>query len=78
LRNRSPRDDIDSHKIASLIRGGLLPQSYVYPATMRSTRDVLQSRDGQNDTFAGTILAANMNIRVTFKDGVFEPFEDAM
>jgi hypothetical protein len=40
------------------MRGGLLPQSYVYPATMRSTRDVLHSIDGQNDTLAGTILAA--------------------
>ncbi|MBI3491836.1 MAG: transposase [Acidobacteria bacterium] len=29
---------------ASLLRGGLLPQSYVYPATMRSTRDLLRRR----------------------------------
>jgi hypothetical protein len=50
----------------------------VYLATMRSTRDVLHSRDGQNDTLAGTILAANMNIRVTLTGGVFERIEDAM
>jgi hypothetical protein len=41
---KSKNDKIDSHKIASLVRGGLLPQSDVYPATMRSTRDVLRRR----------------------------------
>jgi hypothetical protein len=28
-------DKIDSQKIAALLRGGLLPQAYVYPAAMR-------------------------------------------
>ena len=37
-------DKIDSHKIAVLLRGGLLPQAYVYPATMRSTRDLIRRR----------------------------------
>jgi len=41
---KSKNDKIDCHKIASLLRGGLLPQSYVYPATMRSTRDLLRRR----------------------------------
>ena len=41
---KSKNDKIDSHNIASLLRGGLLPQSYVYPATMRSTRDLLRRR----------------------------------
>lgn len=41
---KSKNDKIDSHKIAHLLRGGLLPQSYVYPAAMRSTRDVLRQR----------------------------------
>jgi transposase len=36
---KAKNDKIDSHKIASLLRGGLLPQAYVYPAGMRSTRD---------------------------------------
>jgi hypothetical protein len=40
----SKNDKIDSHKIAPLLRGGLLPQSYVYPAAMRSTRDLLRRR----------------------------------
>jgi hypothetical protein len=41
---KSNNDKIDSHKIASLSRGGLVPQSYVYPATMRSTRAVQPPR----------------------------------
>ena len=41
---KAKNDRIDSHKIASLVRGGLLPQAYVYPAGMRSTRDLLRRR----------------------------------
>jgi len=41
---KAKNDRIDSHKIASLLRGGLLPQSYVYPATTRSTRDLRRRR----------------------------------
>jgi transposase len=37
-------DKIDSQKIAVLLRGGLLPQAYVYPAEMRATRDLLRRR----------------------------------
>ena len=37
---KAKNDKIDSHKIAVLLRGGLLPQAYVYPAAMRSTRDL--------------------------------------
>ena len=33
-------DKIDSQKLAALLRGGLLPQAYVYPADMRATRDL--------------------------------------
>src|SRR4029453_6433102 len=35
---------IDAHKIAVLLRGGMLPQAYVYPADMRATRDLLRRR----------------------------------
>lgn len=41
---KAMNDKIDSHKIAVLLRGGLLPQAYVYPATMRCTRDLLRRR----------------------------------
>jgi hypothetical protein len=41
---KAKNDKIDSHKIASLLRGGLVPQSYVYPAAMRPTRDLIRRR----------------------------------
>jgi transposase len=41
---KAKNDKIDSHKIAVLLRGGLLPQAYVYPAAMRSTRDLIRRR----------------------------------
>jgi transposase len=41
---KAKNDKIDSHKIASRLRGGLLPQADVYPAAMRSTRDLLRRR----------------------------------
>ena len=37
-------DRIDSEKIAALLRGGMFPLAYVYPAEMRSTRDLLRRR----------------------------------
>jgi transposase len=37
-------DQIDSPKIAVLLRGGMLPQADVYPAPMRATRDLLRRR----------------------------------
>jgi transposase len=41
---KAKNDRIDSQKIAGLLRGGLLPQAYVYPAPMRATRDLLRRR----------------------------------
>ena len=41
---KAKNDKIDSQKIAALLRGGLLPRAYVYPAAMRSTRDLLRRR----------------------------------
>jgi transposase len=37
-------DKVDSMKIANLLRGGVLPQAYVYPPRMRGTRDLLRRR----------------------------------
>ena len=42
---KSKNDKIDSKKIATLLRGGTLPVAYVYPRTMRSTRDLLRRRN---------------------------------
>jgi transposase len=41
---KAKNDKIDSQKIAQLLRGGMLPQAYVYPAQMRATRDLLRRR----------------------------------
>jgi transposase len=41
---KAKNDRIDAHKIAVLLRGGMLPQAYVYPADMRATRDLLRRR----------------------------------
>lgn len=37
-------DQIDSKKIAVLLRGGMIPMAYVYPQEMRATRDLLRRR----------------------------------
>jgi len=37
-------DRLDAEKIANLLRGGNLPQAYVYPAGLRETRDLLRRR----------------------------------
>jgi transposase len=42
---KAKHDRIDSHKIAALRRGGLIPQADVYPRRMRATRDLLRRRN---------------------------------
>ena len=37
-------DKIDAHKIAVLLRGGMIPRAYVYPPEMRAPRDLLRRR----------------------------------
>jgi len=41
---KATNDTIDAHKIAVLLRGGLLPQAYVYPAARRATRALWRRR----------------------------------
>lgn len=41
---KAKHDRIDAHKIAVLLRGGMLPETYVYPPAMRATRDLLRRR----------------------------------
>ena len=41
---KAKNDKIDAQKIAVLLRGGMFPQAYVYPAEMRATRDLLRRR----------------------------------
>jgi transposase len=42
---KAKNDKIDAHKIAVLLRGGMLPMAYVYPKRMRATRDLLRRRN---------------------------------
>ena len=41
---KAKNDKIDAQKIAVLLRGGMVPQAYVYPAEMRARRDLLRRR----------------------------------
>ena len=41
---KTKNDRTDAHKIAVLLRGGMLPQGYVYPKEKRATRDLLRRR----------------------------------
>jgi len=42
---KAKNDKIDAYKIATLLRGGMMPMAYVYPSEMRSTRDLLRRRN---------------------------------
>jgi transposase len=41
---KAQNDRLDAQKITVLLRGGMLPQAYADPATMRATRDLLRRR----------------------------------
>ena len=41
---KAQNDTSDAQKIAALLRGGMRPQVYVYPAARRVTRDILRCR----------------------------------
>jgi transposase len=86
---KAKNDKIDAHKIAVLLRGGMLPQAYVYPAEMRATRDLLRRRmhlarkrgellaHVQNTNSQYNLPAINK--KLTYKanrDGVAERFAD--
>ena len=86
---KAKNDKIDSHKIAVLLRGGMLPQAYVYPSAMRSTRDLLRRRLHLVRK-RGALLAHIQNTRAQYnlpafekrlaypgnRDGVVEHFPD--
>ena len=68
---KAKNDKIDSHKIAVLLRGGMLPQAYVYPAAMRSTRDLLRRRLHLVRK-RGELLAHIQNTRAQYNLPAFE------
>jgi transposase len=83
-------DKIDSRKIAVLLRGGMIPQAYVYPKKMRSTRDLMRRRNHLMRKRA-ELFAHIQNTRSQYnlpdplgciakpknRDGVAERFEDS-
>jgi transposase len=86
---KAKNDKIDSQKIAVLLRGGMLPQAYVYPAEMRATRDLLRRRmhlahkrgellaHVQNTNSPYNLPAIGKNIAYQAnRDGVAERFAD--
>ena len=87
---KAKNDKIDSHQIAALLRGGMLPQAYVYPAKMRATRDLLRRRMPLAHTRAELLAHVQntnsqynrpaMGQKIAYKanrDGVAERFADA-
>jgi transposase len=68
---KAKNDRIDAHKIAVLLRGGMLPQSYVYPPGMRETRDLLRRRLHLVRK-RGQLLAHLQNLRHAYNRGAFE------
>ena len=41
---KAKNDRVDSRKLAVLLRGGMMPQAFVYPCEMRATRDLMRRR----------------------------------
>src|SRR3989442_5075741 len=86
---KAKNDKIDSHKITVLLRAALLPQAYVYPSAMRSTRDLIRRRLHLVRK-RGQLLAHIQNTRAQYnlpvfgrklayranRDGVVEHFPD--
>jgi transposase len=88
---KAKNDRIDSHKTAALLKGGLMPQAYVYPAEMRGTRDLMRRRLHLVRNRASLLAHIQMthhqyNLdspgkRISYRtnrDGLGEGFEDAV
>ncbi len=68
---KAKNDRIDAHKIAVLLRGGMIPQAYVYPPGMRETRDLLRRRLHLVRK-RGQLLAHLQNLTHAYNRGAFE------
>ena len=86
---KAKNDKIDALKIATLLRGGMMPQAYAYPADMRSTRDLLRRRMHlmrQRAELLGHVQLTNQQYNLpeigrkiayrSNRDGVAERFSD--
>ena len=87
---KAKNDRIDALKIATLLRGGMLPQAYVYPPAMRSTRDLLRRRlklvrqrgellaHIQNTHHQNNLATPKVRLNYrTNREGIAEHFSDA-
>jgi transposase len=87
---KAKNDKIDSKKIAVLLRGGMIPQAYVYPKKMRSTRDLMRRRNHlmrkraelfahiQNTTYQYNLPDTLGRIaKPQNREGIAESFEDS-
>lgn len=86
---KAKNDKIDSRKISVLLRGGMIPMAYTYPAKMRATRDLLRRRNHLMRKRAELYAhiqntRSQYNLPETFgciakpqnRDGIIERFED--
>ena len=86
---KTKNDRVDSEKIAMLLRGGMLPEAYVYPQQMRATRDLLRRRmylmHHRSEAIAHIVNTASqynlpeLGKRLTYaanREGVAELFHD--
>ncbi len=86
---KAKNDRIDSSKIAALLKGGLIPESYVYPRKMRATRDLMRRRNHfmrkraelfthiQNTASQYNMPPLGRISRRTERDGVVEAFPNS-
>ena len=86
---KSKNDRIDSFKIATLLRGGNLPQAYVYPREIRATQDLLRRRlffvrkraellahiQNTNTQYNLPTLEKRLD-RISNREGLLEHFDD--
>lgn len=86
---KAKNDKIDSLKIATLMRGGMFPEAYVYPSEMRGTRDLMRRRmhlmrkraellaHVHNTNSQYNLPEIQKNLRYAFnRDGIAERFSD--
>ena len=87
---KAKNDRIDARKIAGLLRGGMIPEAYVYPPAMRATRDLLRRRlhftrkraellthiENTNSQYNLPTFSKKLTY-CTNRTGVLERFEDA-
>jgi len=87
---KAKNDKIDSFKIATLMRGGMFPEAYIYPREMRGTRDLMRRRmhlmrkrsellaHVHNTNSQYNLPEIKKNLRYVFnREGIAERFTDA-